>query len=547
MTTFKPLRELVTFRGGGTPSKQVPEYWDGDIPWASVKDFTSTSLSETQDFITQEGLRNSSANLIPKGHVIIPTRMSLGKAAINAVDLAINQDLRALIPKVPLDANFLLHAVLSLKEEIVKKGSGATVKGITQEELYKLEIPVPEEFEDQIRIAHLLGKVEKLIVQRKQHLQQLDDLLKSVFLEMFGNPVRNEKGWEKRPCGKVAEIITGHPFKSDLYTDDQTQLRLCGGLIIYPQRIEWEKCNYWPEQLLPGLERYLLKANDIVLAMDRPWISSGLKICMVDEAGNGSLLVQRTARLRAKEVEQYFLYAHLKDVSFTRHCKPTETTVPHISIKDIQTFQVLCPPRELQTRFSSIAEKIEHIKIHYQHSLADLEALYGVLSQQAFNGELDLSRVPLPKQPTQHIAPASIGEQATMLEPVVQAVAAIHLPNTGNPLAALENSEVRKALITEWLEAYRQQLGDAPFLVQDFMAAASDRLTEWLQAVVEDEAVADEQKNRLAESYSSNDVGLGVNDYEHIKKWVFEALAAGALTQGSNKVSNRIELTAVQS
>lgn len=105
MTTFKPLRELVIFRGGGTPSKQIPEYWDGDIPWASVKDFTSTSLFETQDFITQEGIRNSSANLIPKGHVIIPTRMSLGKAAINAVDLAINQDLRALIPKVPLDAN----------------------------------------------------------------------------------------------------------------------------------------------------------------------------------------------------------------------------------------------------------------------------------------------------------------------------------------------------------------------------------------------------------------------------------------------------------
>jgi type I restriction enzyme, S subunit len=90
MTTFKFLRELVSFRGGGTPSKQVPEYWNGDIPWASVKDFTSTLLSETQDFISQEGLRNSSANLIPKGHVIIPTRMSLGKAAINTVDLAIN-------------------------------------------------------------------------------------------------------------------------------------------------------------------------------------------------------------------------------------------------------------------------------------------------------------------------------------------------------------------------------------------------------------------------------------------------------------------------
>ena len=212
MTTFKPLRELITFKGGGTPSKQVAEYWNGDIPWASVKDFTSTSLSETQDFISQEGLTNSSANLIQKGHVIIPTRMALGKAAINTVDLAINQDLRALVPKVPLDAQFLLHAVLSLKEEIIRKGTGATVKGITQDELYRLEIAFPP-LDDQIRIAHLLGKVEGLIDQRKQHLQRLDDLLKSVFMEMFGDPVRNEKGWDIQPCEKaVLDISSGTSY-----------------------------------------------------------------------------------------------------------------------------------------------------------------------------------------------------------------------------------------------------------------------------------------------------------------------------------------------
>lgn len=392
MTLLKPLSELVRFKGGGTPSKQVPEFWDGDIPWASVKDFTSTSLAETQDSITQEGLENSSANLIPKGHVIIPTRMALGKAAINTVDLAINQDLRALVPIVPLNVDYLLHAYLSLKNEIIKKGSGATVKGITQEELYKLEIAYPP-LDEQIRIAHLLGKVEGLVAQRKQHLKQLDDLLKSIFLEMFGDPVRNEKGWKKKSCNDVAEVVTGYPFKSDLYTDDASQIRLCGGLIIYPQKIEWEKCNFWPQQLLPGLERYLLEVNDIVLAMDRPWISSGLKICTVDEQGQGALLVQRTARLRAVEVDQYFLYAHLKHSSFTRHCKPTETTVPHISIKDIQTFEVICPPRLLQSKFAGVARKLELIEIFYHKSLADLEALYGSLSQQAFKGELDLMRV----------------------------------------------------------------------------------------------------------------------------------------------------------
>ena len=121
-----------------------------------------------------------------------------------------------------------------------------------------------------------------------------------------------------------------------------------------------------------------------------------------------------------------------------------------------------------------------------------------------------------------------------MPEPVVKKVPAIHLPDTENLLAALENPEARKALIAEWLEVYYQQLGGAPFSAQDFMVAASDRLTEWLQAVVKDEAVADEQKNRLAEFYPSNDVGLDVNDYEHIKKWIFEALVANRFTQSRN-------------
>ena len=257
-----------------------------------------------------------------------------------------------------------------------------------------------------------------------------------------------------------------------------------------------------------------------MLAMDRPWTHSGLKICTVDERGRGSLLVQRTARLRAKSINQSFLYAHLKDSSFTKHCKPTETTVPHISIKDIQTFQVLCPPEELQTSFARIAEKAERIKSSYQQSLTDLESLYGALSQQAFKGELDLSRVPSPGIQAEEVKPVA----SEPLKLPSETGRAINLPHEYDFLDGPATPEARKALLTLWLEDCRRQFSE-PFTVQNFMAAALTRMEE------------------LEPEF---DYAFNVSDYEYIKVWVFEALAAGTLTQAFNDTGNLIEVKAVQ-
>ena len=385
---------------GKTPPTKVEEYFNGEVSWFTPGDFKeSTILKESIRTISDKALHDKKAVVFDANTVLVTCIGEIGKVGLVTERCSCNQQITGIKLRDYIYPKFFVYWCKAHKQLLEGQASNAVVPILNNAILSKIAFEFPESIDDQKRIAYLLSKVEGLIAQRKQNLQQLDDLLKSVFLEMFGDPVRNEKEWEKKPCSKIVEITTGHPFKSDFYTDDQTQIRLCGGLIIYPQGIEWDKCNYWPKELLPGLEQYLLEANDIVLAMDRPWISSGLKICTVDKIGCGSLLVQRTARLRAKGIEQYFLYAHLKDLSFTRHCKPTETTVPHISIKDIRTFQVLCPPKQLQIKFALIAEKVEGIKTRYQASLADLENLYGALSQKAFKGELDLSRVPLPPQP----------------------------------------------------------------------------------------------------------------------------------------------------
>lgn len=181
-------------------------------------------------------------------------------------------------------------------------------------------------------------------------------------------------------------------------------------------------------------------------------------------------------------------------------------------------------PIDLQDRFAEIHNSVDQLKSRYQQSLAYLENLYGALSQQAFKGKLDLSRVPMPKPPTQHIGAISIGDQASVPEPVVQAATVINLPTSDKLPAALENAEARKALIAEWLHAYREQLRGMPFSAQDFMAAAQARLVELLP---------------------DTDLELRASDYEHIKARVFEALAAGTLTQDFDNAGNRIKLGTV--
>jgi type I restriction enzyme S subunit len=152
-----PLGCLIAANtGGGTPSKQNPSYWNGPIPWASVKDVQSEKyLTSTIDSITEEGLKDSSSNLIPPNRLIVVTRMGLGKLAINTIPVAINQDLRAIEPTTALALDFAYLLFKSLK----MVGSGVTVKGITVDKLHAMPVSLPPLAEQK----RIVAKVDELM------------------------------------------------------------------------------------------------------------------------------------------------------------------------------------------------------------------------------------------------------------------------------------------------------------------------------------------------------------------------------------------------
>ncbi len=166
---------LKNIKGGGTPSKDVAEYWSREIPWATVKDLKKTIINDSIDYISQSGLKNSAANLIPAWTLIISTRMAVGKAVFFTKDVSINQDLKALFPKNNLNKFFLLHWFFANSEYILNLASGSTVKGIRLEVLKALKIILPK-IEEQQKIAEILTSADdklEVLIEKKGHYQEL--------------------------------------------------------------------------------------------------------------------------------------------------------------------------------------------------------------------------------------------------------------------------------------------------------------------------------------------------------------------------------------
>lgn len=202
---YIPLGNLVDIKGGGTPSRIVESYWNGGIPWATVKDFKSDIILATEENISELGAKESATNIIPAGTIIIPTRMALGKVAITGTNVAINQDLKALTLKTKkITTEFLFWFLRHAAEAFDRAGKGATVKGITVDFLKSVEVPLPP-LEIQKHIARVLEQADQLRKQAQQMESELNQLAQSLFLEMFGDPVANAKQW---PCRQLSDIAS---------------------------------------------------------------------------------------------------------------------------------------------------------------------------------------------------------------------------------------------------------------------------------------------------------------------------------------------------
>ncbi len=204
------ITEVCEIQVGKTPSRSNPSYWGDGYPWLSIADMSKGQLLEkTKETITEKAVKECNCKLIPIGTVLFSFKLSIGKVGITKIPMYTNEAIAAFMIKDHslLDTKFLLYVLKSVDHSI---GSNKAVMGRTlnKENLKKIEIPLLS-LKEQKRIVQILDKANSLRQKRKQVILHLEDYLKSIFLEMFGDPITNTKPWRTTEFSNLCSKIFG--------------------------------------------------------------------------------------------------------------------------------------------------------------------------------------------------------------------------------------------------------------------------------------------------------------------------------------------------
>lgn len=522
---LSPLRQhIIQLRGVSfKPNDVVSQLQDGYVPIVKSNNIKEDGFdSSNLIYIKRSMVRPE--QFIQAGDVVMTassgSKKTIGKNIQFQHDYigSFGAFCKLIRPKKSINSKYLYHFLRTsfFRNTIETLVQGANIANLKNEYIDQLQIALPS-LNDQIRIAHLLCKVEGLIAQRKQHLKQLDDLLKSVFLEMFGDPVRNEKGWDT----DLLESMVAHDCPLT-YGIVQPGDEFSGGIpIVRPvdlsgDFVSMKGLKKIDPKIDAAFQRTKLKGGELLMCVRG---TTGVISIALSELNGANVTRGITPIWFTKEINTNFVLHQLKSHAIQRKIKEKTygVALQQINLRDVRLIKMIVPPINIQSRFSDFSEKISELKANYQKCLADLEALYGALSQQAFKGELDLSRIKLHEN-RDNARPTKEDNSLELSAFLRKSDKPATPQQIVNFLAQTKLPDERSALIAEWFEHYLadsspdSHLGSAQFLESTWQVLQDERFE------IDGETPA-----------------ITMDDYDMLKDLVFEALNTGRLIQSQNQ------------
>ncbi len=326
--------------------------------------------------------------LVKKGDLLIGLDGDFKCVEWDFGEALLNQRVCKVIPKPDkVDRNYIFHFLPAALNEIHRNTNYTTVKHLSVKTINEISIPFPS-LETQLHIANILSKAESLISQRKESIRLLDEYLKSVFLEMFGDPISNIKNWQILTMKEIGESRLGKMLDKKKIVGNNLKPYLRNSNVLWFDF----KLDDLLEMDFDDKDKieFSLKHGDVLMCEGGEigrcaiW-KNALKECYFQKAIHR---IRLNNQIALPEFFVYMFWQYTLNGGLNKYVGTA--TISHLTGEKLKQLKLPVPPLELQTQFAQIVEKIEALKAQYQQSLQELENLYGSLSQKAFKGELTI-------------------------------------------------------------------------------------------------------------------------------------------------------------
>lgn len=381
------ISDIFDLQMGKTPPRDEQSFWNSnDYKWVAISDFDECKYIEnTSEYISSQAVKNTGIKIVPKNTVIMSFKLSIGKVAITKEDMYTNEAIMAFFNKgvVNIELSYLYYLLKSYKWDLLAQRA-AKGKSLNKEILNSATLCFHSNIQTQKEIVAVLDKVTSLISMRKEQLEKLDILVKSKFIEMFGDPVLNPKGWEKKKLGEVCSSIVRGPFGSALKKEYFVPYN-AGVYKVYEQKNAIKQDSnigsyYISEEKFLSLKRFECKTGDIIMSC------SGTvgKMYTLPENAHQGIINQALMKMTLNGVvidnifKIYFGLA-VENLVLNGSGIKNISSVSYLKNIDIQV-----PPLDLQNQFSDFVEQVEKNRENIKSSLNQLETLYSALMQEYF-------------------------------------------------------------------------------------------------------------------------------------------------------------------
>lgn len=379
------LGDVCEIVNGATPRTEVPEYWGGDIKWVTPAELRNeiNTVFDTAKHLTKAGFESASLRMMPAGTILLTTRAPIGKLALAGDEMCCNQGFKCLICPETVNNEWLCRLLKHRVPELQAMGTGATFKELSKRAISDYKICVPP-MEAQIDIVKKLTKLDEVLANCRALLSALDDLVKSQFVEMFGDPC------EPSPCSfprvalkEVCELRTG-PFGSALHKEDYVPG--CHPLVnpshVVDCQIVIDNNLTVDDDTYDSMKPYHLHIGDVVLGR-----RGEIGRCAVVSAegllcGTGCMIVRPNGNAcRSDYLQRVFSFPSFASAL---EREAVGVTMKNLNAKIVGNAVIAMPPLALQQQFADFVARVDKLGFDVQQQIEKLETLKQSLMQEYF-------------------------------------------------------------------------------------------------------------------------------------------------------------------